>query len=237
MGKRNEKPLENDVETISTENSEMANVKAMHEEASGGKKGLSQSTRDILKCIIVLTVIAVFAGALLGAVNVITYTDPEMAKLTEIASEYALSASDVTKAENRIINSEGAKGYIASAYEVEKKSAAVYHAVGKGAYKGSVELLVFVENDIISAITVYKQSETQGIGSKVLDPSYLSRYIGVNLNLIDTFVKSGGGDTSGATKPAGAKNEIEFISGATKTSVGVFNAINAAVYAHKNYGG
>ncbi|MDD4839626.1 MAG: FMN-binding protein [Clostridia bacterium] len=225
----------------------MANLKAMAETKNGDepKRKLSRSTRDILKCIIVLTVIAVFAGALLGTINYLTYVDADAAIISEIASHYSVSSELVRKDESRIISQDGAKSYIEDCFVVLKAvgsvgdgtpsignpidvDAIIYRAVGSGAYSGTVELLVFVSDDVVTDITVYAQEETKGIGSKALAVSHLSQYIGVNLSDVESFVKSNDGT---------ADSDIEFISGATKTSTAVNNALNAVLYAYNNFGG
>ena len=45
------------------------------------KKAMNESTKDVLKCIIVLTAIALVAGLLLGTVNYFTYVDSDSAML------------------------------------------------------------------------------------------------------------------------------------------------------------
>ncbi len=208
----------------SSHSGEMANVKAMR---SGDKKRLPDSTRDVLRCVIVLTAIALCAGVLLGVVNIFTYVDSESVMLDEIASYYHISSDEVEKAPQRVLTSSKVNGYVVSAYEVQSANAAVYCSVGKEAYSGTIELLVFVENDIVTKVAVFQHSETQGIGTNVLNESYLSKYQGINLLEIESFVNDNSGESG----------DIEFLSGATKTSKGVFNAMNAVVYAHKNYGG
>jgi Na+-translocating ferredoxin:NAD+ oxidoreductase RnfG subunit len=208
----------------------MANVKAIAEQDDKvAKPRMNQSTREILKCIIVLSLIAVVAGALLGTVNYFTYVDNDAAALEEIALYYSVQKNDVKRAQSREISAEGANGSIKSAYEVASKNAFVYRAEGKEAYKGTLEILVYVENDKITKIVAAAHSETQGIGTQALDEAHFSKYYGVDLNQIQAFslVQSTGANNS----------DIESISGATKSSKAVNNAINAVVYAHKNGGG
>ncbi|MEG1663611.1 MAG: hypothetical protein RR338_06450, partial [Clostridia bacterium] len=55
--------------------------KADTQDSSNGKKKkkkLSMSSKDILKCIVVLSLIALVGGVLLGVINWLTYVDPDM---------------------------------------------------------------------------------------------------------------------------------------------------------------
>ena len=78
------------------------------------KKAMSESTKDILKCIIVLTAIALVAGVLLGVVNFFTYVDPDAAMLEEIGETYGVGSSQIEKANDRVINKSGEKSYVNS---------------------------------------------------------------------------------------------------------------------------
>lgn len=228
------------VNTEETKVTQMANLKLLADEKErreGKAPKISKSTHDILKCIIVLTLIAVVSGGVLGVFNYITYVDADAAIVTEIGSYFSLS-NDYVKKYYPVepMAPEGAKSYIKACFivvenpeDINSVSAVVYHAVGSGAYSGTVELLVYVQNDKISNITVYAQSETNGIGTKALESSYLAKYKDINLKEIEGFVRS----TDETTQ-----SNIKFISGATKTSKAVNNALNAVVYAYKkNYGG
>lgn len=50
-------------------------------------------TRDVVMCIVVLAAIALVAGVLLGAMNWLTYVDPEAAILEQVAGYYSVSAT------------------------------------------------------------------------------------------------------------------------------------------------
>ena len=63
------------------------------------KKAMNESTKDVLKCIIVLTAIALVAGLLLGTVNYFTYVDSDSAMLKKISETYGVSDSQIEKSE------------------------------------------------------------------------------------------------------------------------------------------
>lgn len=182
-------------------------------------------TRDVVMCIVVLAAIALVAGVLLGAMNWLTYVDPEAAILEQIAGYYSVSADAVVSVPERVV-SEGSS-YVSGCYAVETGSGTVYvyHAVGSGAKGGTLEVLVHIGADgEITEIEEYSQSETAGYFKKVFDANR-TKYIGKNVAELGSF------DLVGTVVD---DNDIDKVSTATLTSTGLNNAVNAAAYAFNN---
>lgn len=183
-------------------------------------------TRDVVMCIVVLAAIALVAGVLLGAMNWLTYVDPEAAILERVAGYYSVSADAVVSVPERVV-SEGSS-YVSGCYAVETGSGTVYvyHAVGSGAKSGTLEVLVHIGADgEITEIEEYSQSETAGYFKKVFDANR-TKYIGKNVAELGSF------DLVGTVVD---DNDIDKVSTATLTSTGLNNAVNAAAYAFNNY--
>lgn len=183
-------------------------------------------TRDVVMCIVVLAAIALVAGVLLGAMNWLTYVDPEAAILEQVAGYYSVSADAVVSVPERVV-SEGSS-YVSGCYAVETGSGTVYvyHAVGSGAKSGTLEVLVHIGADgEITEIEEYSQSETAGYFKKVFDANR-TKYIGKNVAELGSF------DLVGTVVD---DNDIDKVSTATLTSTGLNNAVNAAAYAFNNY--
>ena len=183
-------------------------------------------TRDVVMCIVVLAAIALVAGVLLGAMNWLTYVDPEAAILEQVAGYYSVSADAVVSVPERVV-SEGSS-YVSGCYAVETGSGTVYvyHAVGSGAKSGTLEVLVHIGADgVITEIEEYSQSETAGYFKKVFDANR-TKYIGKNVAELGSF------DLVGTVVD---DNDIDKVSTATLTSTGLNNAVNAAAYAFNNY--
>lgn len=183
-------------------------------------------TRDVVMCIVVLAAIALVAGVLLGAMNWLTYVDPEAAILEQVAGYYSVSADAVASVPERVV-SEGSS-YVSGCYAVETGSGTVYvyHAVGSGAKSGTLEVLVHIGADgEITEIEEYSQSETAGYFKKVFDANR-TKYIGKNVAELGSF------DLVGTVVD---DNDIDKVSTATLTSTGLNNAVNAAAYAFNNY--
>ena len=218
--------------TESVENTKnMENAEKTDARRRKSPKGISQPTRDAIRAIVVLAALAVVAGVLLGVVNYFTYTDPDSAITSKIAEYYSVSNDSVKSESARVINEEGEKSEILSCYSVWKDNemhALVYRVFAAGSYSGGLELLVYVEKSEIMKIAVYSQSETQGIGSKVLSDAHLEKYNGINLASSSKIV---------LTKEEPSLGEVTAISGATKTSRAVNNAVNAIIFAYQNFDG
>ena len=98
-----------------------------------------------------------------------------------------------------------------------------FYAVGTGAKDGTMELLVYINNEgVITEIECYAQGETAGYYDKV-EKANKSKYVGLDCDDVETIKLIGSKDT-----PAG-NGEINALSGATYTSKGYHNAVAAAV--------
>ena len=197
------------------------------------KKAMNESTKDVLKCIIVLTAIALVAGLLLGTVNYFTYVDSDSAMLKKISETYGVSDSQIEKSEERVINKSGEKSFVESCFIVYETPAKgkiktlVYLATGSGAYSGTVQILFSVTDGAVDSVSVYSHSETSGIGSKVLSEDNLLKFKGINLADVDTTQITVGGSE--------AKASGVYVSGATKTTKGVLSALKAVAYSYNQF--
>lgn len=197
----------------------------------GGKRKFV--TKDVVMCVVVLALIAVVAGALLGVMNWITYVDPDVAIAQEVADKYGIDVASVVKTPERVINNPSSKSSVSSVFAAldadGNATAYAYFAVGSGAYKGSVEFVIYVTPDgKIDEITVYSSSETPSIGGKVLKEENLEKFKGYDLTAVTDY---------GSADVGAAQGDGIYITGASMTSKAVVNAVRAAAYAFNNYGG
>ena len=197
-------------------------VKVEAEVKTPSKKKFDKNS--IIWCVCILVIIGAVAGALLGAINVVTYVDPDEAIMSKITTIYA-GAIDITKDPSYVING-GAYGYVESVfkYKVEGKDMLCYYSVGRGAYDGTIEILFFVTSDgIVDNVSVYSSGETSAVGGKVL--KVLDELRGFELKSIENY---------GQTNSADAQEMEYYVSGATVTTKGVTNALRACAYAYNN---
>ncbi|MBR2484951.1 MAG: FMN-binding protein [Clostridia bacterium] len=178
-------------------------------------------TKDLVKCVVVLAVIALVASALLGVMNWLTYVDPNETIMKEVATYYGVSLEDVSVEENMSKGTNVNNCFVAK--DGDKTLGYCFYAVGTGAKDGTMELLVYINNEgVITEIECYAQGETAGYYDKV-EKANKSKYVGIDCDDVETIKLIGSKDT-----PAG-KGEINALSGATYTSKGYHNAVAAAV--------
>lgn len=179
---------------------------------------------EIFMTALVLVIIAGVAGALLGLVNHFTEVSAEdmIARKASAVYDGELKAFDLPDGFNDTI--EYVSGNIEKAFESKtEKGVYVLEAKGEGAYKGSLELLINITNGKITKIAKYDANETPGLGSKALEDKHFEQFYGKQITL----------DFQGFTLVKGpanaASDEVSAVTGASKSSTAVNNAVNAAV--------
>ncbi|MCW8800133.1 MAG: RnfABCDGE type electron transport complex subunit G [Desulfobacter sp.] len=176
--------------------------------------------REMLSMILVLTVLTAVSGGLLAAVKV--KTEPQIEeqvlkfqKAPAIKAIFADATNDPIK-ERFNAKAEGLELQIFPSTLADGVKAVAFEAKGTG-FGGPIGLMVGVniDTDEIIAVRVTTHSETPGIGSRAKeDLSFVGQFAG--MSMASNFgTKSQGGD-------------IDAMSGATVTSVGVSQAAVAA---------
>lgn len=180
---------------------------------------------DIVKCTLVLVVIAVVAGVLLGVINWATYVDPNSVIIGKVAAFYGVSSERVEMDET-LGNYEHVNSCFVAKAENGDIAGYCYYSVGTGAKDGTMELLVYIDVDgVIKEVAVYEQGETAGYFSKV-EKANKPKYVGLDVDEIDALVLVKNAD-------AIAQGEVSAVSQCTYTSTGYHNGIAAAVNAYK----
>ncbi len=180
-------------------------------------------TKDLVKCVVVLAGIALVASLLLGVMNWLTYVDPNETIMKEVAAYFNTSANNVSIDQN--MAGENVKSCFV-AKDGEKVLGYCFYAVGTGAKDGTMELLVYIDNEgVIKEIECYSQGETAGYFDKV-EKANKSKYIGLDAD--DVTLK-----LIGSKDSPSSLGDVNALSGATYTSKGYHNAVAAAVNAYK----
>ena len=185
---------------------------------------------EIVMTAVILVLIAGVAGALLGFVHHFTAVDPNELFLKKASSVYDgklkfLPVQEGISAKVEYVNGDVFGVLVPSNDSV--KDVFVLRVMGTGAYKGSLELLVNITAGKIVKIATYDADETPGLGSKALTENYFSRYYGVPITPEFTGYKVS------KTAPT-ASSEVQAISGASKSSTAITNAVNVAVTWYQN---
>jgi electron transport complex protein RnfG len=177
--------------------------------------------REMIKMIVVLTVLSSFSGGLLAAIKNGTKDRIEYQQLTfvkgpAIKAILAGSTNDPIVDRFKIEDDDGIeKSFFIGVFNGEAGTVA-FESAGKG-YGGDIGLMVGVntKNDKIVGVGITTHSETPGVGSKAkTDPAFTAQF--KDLSLLDTF----------KVKPDGG--QVDALSGATITSRGVSMALTDA---------
>lgn len=191
------------------------------------KAKVDMAPKYIIKLTVTLFVTCVIVAGLLGYVNSITAGPIAETnwKNTVEAMKAVVADPDNTEFSEAMENSEamtaaasGAGATLASVYEatVGGESAGYAIKVVASGSQGNIEMMVGVDGEgAVSGVSIVKNSETSGIGSKVM----------TNVNgVLDQFIGKSAAD---GTLIVGTN--VDAISGATVSTKGVTTGVNAAL--------
>jgi electron transport complex protein RnfG len=176
--------------------------------------------RDMMKMVIVLTVLASFSGGLLASIRNGTKERIEVAQLNFVKGpaikEIMVGSSNDPIADRfKMAVGETEKDFFIGKFDGKAKTVAL-EGFGKG-YGGDVGVMVGidVENDTIYGMSVTTHAETPGMGAKAKeDPSFVSQFKGKSIDSPIKVTSDGG--------------PINAIGGSTITSRAVCNAATEA---------
>lgn len=180
---------------------------------------------ELVKMVVVLTVLSASSGLLLATVRDKTMDQIKFQQLVNekkpaIKSILGETSNDPIQSRFEIKEGKKTVEFFVGSYNGIPNTI-VFESFGTG-YKGNIGLMVGVnlENDQIQGIGVTTHSETPGLGSRAkTDPAFAAQFVGKNLNN-PLKVKPDGG-------------EIDALSGATITSRGVCIAASSASEIYK----
>lgn len=188
----------------------------------------SKSQRnELLRLAITLCLIASLTSALVALVN--SVTAPVIAKRS--AEKTAQSLKEVMPLSERfeeveteltsVISSDGKEVSVDGIWQayVGQDSVGYCVKVSPKGYGGAIETIVGIsaDGDIIGT-KIVSMSETSGIGTKINDEEFLSQFEGKS------------GSITGVTSSP-SKDQIQTVSGATKSSKAFLRGVNAALTA------
>ena len=186
----------------------------------------------IIELTVKLFATCLIVAGLLGVVNMVTA--PNIAAINKAKTEEAMKAV-VADADNSTFSdpmeitaemeaaAASAGGSVTEAYAVEAGGAAAGYAlkvVASGS-QGSIEMMVGLDVEgVVTGVSVVKNSETAGIGSKVMENEPNSKGVGV----LDQFIGK-----SAADGTLNVGSNVDAITGATVSTKGVTAGVNTAL--------
>ena len=196
------------------------------------KEKVNMDPKYIIKLTVTLFATCVIVAGLLGLVNMVT--KDKIAAInwenTQTAMKAVVADPDNTEFSEALENTDAmsaaakaAGGTLDSVYEVlvgGENAGYAIKVVASGS-QGNIEMMVGVDAEgVVTGVSIVDNSETSGIGSKVMSNEPLSSGVGV----LDQFQGKSAAD---GTLTVG-KN-VDAISGATVSSRGVTTGVNAAL--------
>jgi electron transport complex protein RnfG len=176
--------------------------------------------RELIKMVIVLTILSSFSGGLLAAIRNGTLERIEYQQLTFVKGPAIRAilegcSNDPIVDRFKIAHGDTEKSFFVGVFDGEANAVALESA--GGGFGGDIGIMVGVnlKDDKIIGVSVTTHSETPGLGSKAKsDPSFTKQFSDLPFTGVFAVKTSGG--------------QIDAISGATITSQGVSVAVTEA---------
>ena len=181
--------------------------------------------RELIKMVVVLTVLSAFSGGLLaglrnGTKDKIEYQQLKFVKGPAILKIFEGASNNPIEDRFKLKDGEIDRSFFVGKFD-GKTDTVAFESFGKG-FGGDIGLMVGVnlDNDKIIGVGVTTHSETPGVGSRAkTEPGFVAQFKG--LPLIETF----------KVKPDGG--QVDALSGATVTSRGVAAGLTDAGLIYK----
>lgn len=181
--------------------------------------------RDLIKMVVVLTVICGVSGLVLSYTNTATKTPREYQLLKyvqEPSIKAVLGVYDNDPVKDRIVITVGKdqKGKpveknIFPAKKGGKITGLAYSSVATG-YHGPIDVMVGLDlSGKLTGISIMSNTETPGLGARIVEPAFTKQFKGFTLTNNLNLTSKGG--------------KIDSVSGATHSSEGVVEAVRKAL--------
>jgi electron transport complex protein RnfG len=182
--------------------------------------------REMVKMILVLTILATFSGSLLAAIHSktkdrITNQILKFVKGPAIRGIFEEASNDPIVDRFDIKDGDETRSFFVGVFDGEPRAVA-FEMFGKGGYGGEVGLMVGIDatEDKLVGVGVTTHAETPGMGARAqTDPNFVAQFEGLSLE-----------DPFKVTQDGGS---INALSGATLTSRAVSSAATEASTIYK----
>ncbi len=168
--------------------------------------------KNIIKCVAVLSIIAMISGALLGLVNQITYVSPEEMVNRELNKFFVADSFEKVAQEGS-----------SALYEAKAGSEVFYiaSASGEGGYSGNVPIFTKIVDGVVLEVKAGTNQET--IKAPFGD-GYISNFISANTAEVESFSFDG----------ANGSVQVDGITGATKSSRAIMDGVNKCMAIYRS---
>ena len=196
------------------------------------KEKVNMDPQYLIKLTVTLLITCVVVAAALGGVNAVTaetieehnWENTVNAMKAVVADPDATAFSDALELTDAMTAAASASGgTLDSVYEaqVDGQNAGYAIKVVTSGSQGKIEMMVGVDGEgVVTGVSIVKNAETAGIGSKVMENQNTASGVGV----LSQFEGKSAAD---GTLTVGSN--VDAISGATVSTRGVTNGVNAAL--------
>ena len=180
--------------------------------------------RDLINMVVVLAVICTTSGVVLSYVNEATEA-PREYQYIKFVQEPSMKAvlsdydNDPIKERIKLAVGEDEEGnpvevVVFPAKKGGQTEAIAYSASAKG-YHDLIEVMIGVGPDgTLTGISIMTHTETPGLGARIVEPEFTDQFAGLDLD---------------KTKLVADGGQVDTLSGATFSTVGVVTAVSAAL--------
>jgi len=171
--------------------------------------------KEILHMLVVLSLICATSGAVLVNLKQATKNDIEQQVLTYVQGPALMSVLEGCDNDPIAERKKVGDVTVFPATRDGKLVGVALEAFAPG-YSGDIGVIVGfdIENDVLMGIGITTQTETPGLGTKIMKPSFTKQFKAHGLKSMDTMARGG---------------DIDAISGATFSSVGTVDAVRKAI--------
>jgi H+/Na+-translocating ferredoxin:NAD+ oxidoreductase subunit G len=181
--------------------------------------------REMIKMVVVLTILSTFSGGLLAAIRIgtkdkIEYQQLQFVKGPAIKAILSGSSNDPIVDRFKITDGDVERSFFVGVFDGKAQTVA-FESAGKG-FGGDIGLMIGVDaaQDKLVGIGVTTHSETPGVGSKTKDdPAFGAQFKGLPID--------------GSFKVRADGGTLDAISGATISSKGVCTGIAEAAQVYQ----
>ena len=180
--------------------------------------------RDLIKMVVVLAVICTTSGVVLSYVNEVT-EEPREYQFIKFVQEPSMKAvlsgydNDPIKERIKLAVGEDEEGnpievVVFPAKKGGETQAIAYSAAAKG-YHDLIEVMIGVNPEgTLTGISIMTHTETPGLGARIVEPEFTDQFAGLDLD---------------TTKLSAEGGQVDTLSGATFSTVGVITAVRTAL--------
>ncbi len=172
----------------------------------------------VVHILLTLMVIGVIAGGVLALVNI--WAEPRIAANQKRETEEAIYL--VQKSGKSYEEIKTIKGKLFKVFDKQNNPVGYSFVYEGNGFQGKIRLMIGLEPELnkVTSIEILEQTETPGLGTKVIEHPYKDQYNGLTIDAGIEWVKG--------KKPV-KPNEIQAITGATISSKSVVAIVNDGV--------